>query len=120
MCHPREGGDPVNHKVTAMSSYWVYIVSSAKNGTLYIGVTNNISRRVFEHKTKVANGFTEKYNVSKLVWLEEYNDIESAISLEKCLKKWNRAWKIRLIEEKNPKWIDLYETEFGNDTKCRV
>ena len=89
-------------------SYWVYIVASRIGGTLYIGVTNNLVRRIFEHKTKAAEGFTRKYGVNRLVYFEEFDDIENAIRREKRLKKWNRAWKIRLIEEFNPNWDDLY------------
>lgn len=85
-----------------MQSYFVYIVASQKNGTIYIGVTNNLPRRIWEHKNKVIEGFTEKYNVDKLVYYEQTENIESALNREKQLKKWNRAWKLRLIEEKNP------------------
>jgi len=96
-----------------MKSYWVYILCSTKNGALYIGVTNNIVRRVWEHKQKLIEGYTKRKNTVKLVYLEECNDINAALWREKCLKNWNRAWKIRLIEEQNPNWIDFYEAEFG-------
>ena len=89
-------------------SYYVYILASKIGGTLYIGVTNDLIRRVFEHKSKFVRGFTKKYDVVKLVYYEQYDDIENAIQREKRLKKWNRQWKIRLIEEKNPNWDDLY------------
>jgi putative endonuclease len=89
-------------------SYWVYILASAIGGTLYIGVTNNLIRRVCEHKMGLADGFTKKYRVHRLVYFEQYNDIEAAIVREKRLKKWNRAWKIQLIEELNPNWDDLH------------
>jgi putative endonuclease len=89
-------------------SYWVYILASQIGGTLYIGVTNNLVRRVFEHRTNAVPGFTEKYGVHRLVYFEQFGDIDSAIRREKRLKKWNRAWKIRLIEESNPDWHDLY------------
>ncbi len=89
--------------------YYVYVLCSQKNGTLYIGVTNDISRRVYEHKNKMIKGFTEKHEVDKLVHVEIYADVRDAIHREKCLKKWNRAWKLRLIEEANPEWKDLYE-----------
>ena len=89
-------------------SYWVYILASGLGGTLYIGVTNDLVRRVYEHKTKVAEGFTKKYGVDRLVHYEQFDDIENAIRREKRLKKWNRAWKVRLIEEANPNWDDLY------------
>ena len=90
-------------------SYYVYILCSQRNGTLYIGVTNDLTRRVYEHKTKMVKGFTEKYGVDKLVYVEIYEDVNDAIHREKCLKKWNRSWKIRLIEEINPEWKDLSE-----------
>ena len=88
--------------------YWVYIVASGLGGTLYIGVTNDLIRRVHEHKSKAAEGFTRKYDVDRLVYFEAFDDVENAIRREKRLKKWNRAWKIRLIEETNPNWADLY------------
>ena len=91
-------------------SYWTYILSSKKNGTLYIGVTNDLSRRIFEHKNKSSEGFTKKYGVDKLVYAEEFTNINEAIFREKSLKKWNRKWKLRLIESINPTWSDLYET----------
>jgi putative endonuclease len=89
-------------------SYWVYILASRIGGTLYIGVTNNLVRRVYDHKMGHADGFTKKYSVHRLVYFEQYGDIEAATMREKTLKKWKRAWKIRLIEELNPNWDDLY------------
>ena len=89
-------------------SYCVYILASKIGGTLYIGVTNDLVRRVYEHREKLAESFTKKYQVARLVYFEQLDDIESAIRREKRLKKWNRAWKIRLIEENNPNWDDLY------------
>ena len=91
-----------------MMSYYVYLLASQKHGTLYLGVTNDLTRRVYEHRTKTVKGFTTRYNVNKLVWFEIYDDITTAISREKELKKWRRDWKIRLIEEQNPDWADLY------------
>lgn len=91
-----------------MKSYYVYILASDKNGTLYTGVTNDIVRRVYEHKEKQAEGFTKKYEVDKLVYVEETNDISVALTREKNIKKWKREWKIQLIEEHNPDWEDLY------------
>ena len=88
--------------------YWVYIVASGLGGTLYIGVTNDLIRRIHDQKNKAAEGFTKKHDVDRLVYFEPFDDIENAIRREKRLKKWNRAWKIRLIEESNPNWIDLY------------
>lgn len=89
-------------------SYWVYILASRIGGTLYIGITNDLIRRIHEHRTGVVEGFTERYGVHRLVYFEQYNDVEMAIRREKRLKKWNRAWKIRLIEGSNPNWVDLY------------
>jgi putative endonuclease len=89
-------------------AYYVYLLASDRNGTLYIVVTNDIVRRVFEHKSKAVPGFTKRYAVDKLMWYEIYDDPTSAITREKELKKWRREWKVRLIEEKNPQWIDLY------------
>ena len=94
--------------MTKDRAYWVYILASKIGGTLYIGVTNDLIRRVFEHREKRAEGFTKKYHVSDLVYFEQHTNIEAAIHREKRLKKWNRAWKIRLIEESNPNWTDLY------------
>ena len=92
-----------------MKTMYVYIMSSQQNGTLYIGVTNNLVRRVYEHKNHLQEGFTAKYNVNKLVYYEIYEDEISAISREKRLKKYNRKWKKDLIESVNPSWIDLYD-----------
>ena len=89
-------------------AYYVYLLASDRNGTLYLGVTNDIVRRVYEHKSKVVAGFTKRYAVDRLVWFEIYDDPSTAIAREKELKKWRRARKIRLIEEHNPQWIDLY------------
>lgn len=94
--------------MTRERSYWVYVLASQLGGTLYIGVTSDLVRRVYEHKTKAAEGFTKKHDVDRLVYFERFDDIENAIRREKRLKKWNRAWKVRLIEEQNPNWDDLY------------
>ncbi|MBX7045064.1 MAG: GIY-YIG nuclease family protein [Ignavibacteria bacterium] len=91
-----------------MKYYYVYILASKRNGTLYIGVTNNLLRRVKEHKDKIVKGFTEKYNIDKLVYYEQTENVYSAISREKVLKWWKRDWKIKIIEEMNPNWKDLY------------
>lgn len=91
-----------------MQRYWVYMLASKLGGTPYIGVTNNLVRRVYEHKMGLADGFTKRYRIYRLVYYEQYDDIETAILREKRLKKWNRAWKIRLIEEVNPNWDDVY------------
>ena len=86
---------------------WVYITASGKNGTLYIGVTSDLQRRVNEHKAGEIPGFTQRYHVHTLVYYEEFSDMYSAIKREKQLKKWKREWKIRLIEKGNPEWRDL-------------
>lgn len=88
--------------------YFVYILANKKNGVLYIGVTNNLRRRIYEHKNKLTSGFTKKYNISKLVYYEIFEDIYSALKREKAMKKWNREWKIQCIEKDNKGWIDLY------------
>ncbi len=87
--------------------YSVYILSNKKNGTLYIGMTNNLDRRIFEHKNKLIEGFSKKYDLNILVYFEVYQYVNDAILREKRLKNWNRQWKINLIEEDNPKWNDL-------------
>src|ERR1044072_8552521 len=92
---------------------YVYILASRIGGTLYIGVTNDLVRRIFEHKSKFVRGFTKKYDVVKLVCYEQYDDIEIAIQREKRLKKSNRRWKIRLIKERNPNRDDLYPSIAG-------
>ena len=88
--------------------YYVYILASRKHGTLYIGVTNDLVRRVYQHKNDVVRGFTSRYGVHLLVWFEIYDDVVSAITREKELKKWRREWKVNLIERSNPEWVDLY------------
>ena len=87
----------------------VYILASRRNGTLYVGVTSNLVQRIWQHKNNFAEGFTKKYCIHLLVWFESHESIESAIGREKAIKEWRRAWKIKLIEEKNPQWCDLYE-----------
>ncbi|MBU2444781.1 MAG: GIY-YIG nuclease family protein [Bacteroidetes bacterium] len=91
-----------------MKNYFVYILASKKNGTLYIGVTNDLVRRTFEHREGIIEGFTKKYNVKMLVYYELHLDIISAIQREKQMKKWYRKWKIELIEKENPEWKNLY------------
>lgn len=90
-------------------NYYVYLLASRKHGTLYVGVTSDLVRRVYEHKTKAVPGFTSKYGVDRLVWYECYDDPVSAITREKELKKWRRDWKISLIEEDNPDWTDRFD-----------
>ena len=86
----------------------VYILASQRNGTLYIGVTSNLIKRIWEHRSGVVEGFTHRYRVHSLVYHEQHETMESAITREKQLKKWNRAWKLHLIEEGNPQWSDLW------------
>ena len=85
------------------------MLASRKNGTLYIGVTSDIVKRIWQHKNHIVSGFTEQHQVNRLVYFEQLDDMESAIMREKVLKKWHRAWKIRLIEKTNPDWLDLYD-----------
>ena len=87
----------------------VYILAGKRNGTLYTGVTSDLIKRVYEHKNDLVEGFTKKYGVHRLVYFEQCEDTTSAISREKQIKKWNRNWKLRLIEERNPEWRDLYD-----------
>ncbi|MGN6310349.1 MAG: GIY-YIG nuclease family protein [Xanthobacteraceae bacterium] len=89
-------------------SFYVYILANEIGGTLYVGVTNDLIRRTYEHREKLVEGFTRRYGVGRLVYFECFGDPENAIRCEKQLKKWNRSWKIRLIEESNPDWTDLY------------
>jgi putative endonuclease len=88
--------------------YYVYLLASKRNGTLYIGVTSDLVKRVYEHKNNLVDGFTKEYHVHKLVYYEVTDDINGAIIREKQIKKWKRAWKIELIEKNNPDWRDLY------------
>ena len=90
-----------------MKTYYVYILASKRNGTLYTGITNELARRVYEHKSGLIKGFTKRYSVNKLVYFESTNDVNAAILREKRLKKWKRQWKIELIEKLNPVWNDL-------------
>lgn len=92
-----------------MHTYYVYILASQRNGTLYTGVTSDLARRMWEHKEGTVEGFTKKYDVKILVWYEVYNDVNEAIAHEKRLKRWNRKWKLESIEKNNPTWKDLYE-----------
>ena len=92
-----------------MENSYVYILTNKRNGTLYTGVTSDLVKRIYQHKNDLAEGFTKKYQTHLLVYFEKHNGIENAILREKQIKKWNRKWKLRLIEEKNPKWNDLYQ-----------
>ena len=89
--------------------FFVYILASGKNGTLYIGVTSDLVGRTYTHRNDLIEGFSRRYGVHDLVWFEQHASAESAITREKQLKKWNRAWKVRLIEEANPHWLDRYD-----------
>ncbi|MEI2706556.1 MAG: GIY-YIG nuclease family protein [Ilumatobacteraceae bacterium] len=94
----------------------VYLLASQRNGTLYIGVTSNLIQRIWQHREGLAEGFTKKYRVKTLVWYEQHATMESAIAREKALKKWNRAWKLKLIEQTNPQWRDLWP-EINGETE---
>jgi len=91
-------------------SFFVYILASQHYGTLYIGSTNDLARRVWEHKTRAVPGFTKKYRVDHLVWFETHETLEGALIRERQIKRWKRDWKINLIEAQNPRWVDLYPT----------
>ena len=103
--HSREGGNPVESLPMQPA---VYILASQRNGTLYTGVTSNLVKRVWEHKNNLAEGFSKRYGTHLLVYFELHPDMLSAITREKQIKKWKRAWKIRLIESMNPEWQDLW------------
>ena len=96
-----------------MKNPCVYILGSQRNGTLYVGVTSDLIRRVWEHKNNQANGFTKKYHIHQLVYFEHHTSMTAAIAREKQLKKWKRAWKLRLIEKVNPEWKDLWDSIIG-------
>ena len=91
-------------------SYFVYLLASERNGTLYVGVTNDLVRRVHEHRTDAVPGFTSRYGVHRLVWFDSTPSVEAAIHREKQMKNWKREWKIALIERDNPQWLDLYDS----------
>lgn len=111
MSSPAKAGDPApTCPMPRDHRYYVYILASARNGTLYIGVTNDIVRRVYEHREGLVEGFTRQYAVKQLVHFEEYGDVQLAIQRGKRLKKWKRDWKLRLIEKSNPDWVDLYSS----------
>jgi len=102
-----------------MGNFYVYILANKKDGVLYIGVTNDLMRRVFEHKNGSVDGFTKKYKVDKLVYYKLFPDPEYAIRREKQLKNWHRQWKLNLIEKTNPYWNDLYEEWISSDDKAK-
>jgi putative endonuclease len=110
---PRLRGDDDEAKIAykaSMKQPCVYMLASKRNGTLYIGTTSDLAKRVQEHRSGAVSGFTRDYHVHRLVYFEPHDTMEAAITREKRLKKWNRAWKIRLIEESNPTWRDLFDT----------
>ncbi len=90
--------------------YYVYILANRPRGTLYVGVTSSLLRRIYQHKEKMVEGFSAKYDLSKLVYFEKFENIRNAVTREKQMKKWNRIWKIELIETSNPDWKDLYDS----------
>lgn len=90
-------------------SFYVYILGSRRNGTLYIGMTDDIAKRTWQHRNGIMAGFTKKYDVKLLVWLEQHDSRESVFMRERQLKKWNRSWKLQLIEKENPNWRDLWD-----------
>jgi len=98
---------------TMEKAFCVYILASARNGTLYVGVTSNLVQRVWQHKEGLVDGFTKEYDVKDLVWYEQHDNAESAIRREKQVKKWDREWKVRMLEEQNPYWNDLYPQIVG-------
>ncbi len=100
--------------MSSEKKFYVYILASKRNGTLYTGITNNLVRRIHEHKNDLTKGFTEKYAVHDLVYYEVFSDPENAILREKQIKKWNRKWKLMVIEEFNPEWKDLYSEIIEN------
>lgn len=89
--------------------YHVYIMASDRNGTLYVGISSDLARRVYEHRHGATGGFTKRYGVTKLVYMEPFDDVEYALQRERQIKKWNRRWKLDLIEKTNPQWLDLYD-----------
>jgi len=93
----------------------VYILASSRNGTLYTGVTSDLIKRTWQHRKHLMDGFTKRYGVARLVWYELHVTMETAIRREKCIKKWNRAWKVRLIDETNPSWRDLWPDIIGQE-----
>lgn len=99
-----------------MRQYCVYITATKNNKLIYIGITNNLPRRIYEHKNKLVDGFTKKYNIDKLVYFEQTEDVRSALLREKQLKNWHRDWKNNLISGLNPEWKDLSETLLGAET----
>jgi putative endonuclease len=94
-------------------NYYVYMLASGRYGTLYVGVTSDLIKRTWQHREDFVEGFTSKYNVKRLVWYEVHEEISSAITREKQIKKWQRSWKIKLIQQRNPQWRDLFDEVVG-------
>jgi putative endonuclease len=92
-----------------MLGAWIYIVTNRRDGTIYVGVTSNLAQRIWQHREGVVEGFTKRYNLKRLVYVEHHDDIRNAIQREKNLKRWSRAWKVALIAANNPNWNDLYD-----------
>jgi putative endonuclease len=107
--HDGGNADATEYRMFMQRGGWVYIMTNRRNGTLYIGVTSNLSRRIWEHREGLVAGFTKAYGLERLVWYERHDDIRLAIQREKSMKRWPRAWKVRLIHGFNPEWDDLYE-----------
>jgi len=106
----RHSGESRNPGASVNKQPAVYILASKRNGTLYIGVTSDLVKRIWEHRNDMVEGFTKRYNVHRLVWYELHENMESAIEREKRLKEWKRKWKLELVESTNPNWLDLYYT----------
>jgi putative endonuclease len=102
------------HLAIMMKQYYVYILASARNGTLYTGISSDLIKRIWEHKSGLIKGFTEKYHIKTLVYYEIHTDVHAAIKREKSIKTWKRSWKLCLIEENNPDWNDLYQEILGS------
>jgi putative endonuclease len=101
-----------------MKAGYVYIMASQRNGTIYTGSTSNLIPRVWQHRNRVVEGFTEEHDCTLLVWYEAHDDLQEARLRERRIKKWNRPWKLRLIEEMNPRWDDLFDAIIGNETQA--
>jgi putative endonuclease len=101
-----------------MKAGYVYIMASQRNGTIYTGSTSNLIQRAWQHRNKVVDGFTEENGCTLLVWYEAHDDLQEARLRERRIKKWNRPWKLRLIEEMNPRWDDLFDAIIGNETQA--
>jgi putative endonuclease len=100
----------VGHSASSMTGGWLYIMTNKSNGTLYVGVTSNLPRRVYEHREGLIEGFTKRYGLKRLVYYEQFDSIRDAIQREKTVKHWSRAWKVGVIIAKNPEWADLHDT----------